>query len=84
MNHQHRAAAMRLSGYGSTIFAEMSALATHTNSINLGQGFPDESGPNSVIEVAAQAMRGGLNQYPPGHGNPVLIEAIRAHQARHY
>ena len=74
----------RLHGHATTIFAEMSALATRTNSINLGQGFPDESGPESVIDQAIQAMRDGVNQYPPGHGNPDLIEAIRAHQARHY
>lgn len=84
MTPKHPAVAHRLNGYTTTIFAEMSALATRTNSINLGQGFPDESGPASVIEFAAQAMREGVNQYPPGHGNPDLIDAIRAHQARHY
>ncbi|MCU1620221.1 MAG: aminotransferase class, partial [Modestobacter sp.] len=32
----------RLQGFGTTVFAEMSALAVATGSINLGQGFPDE------------------------------------------
>ncbi len=68
----------------STIFAEMSALAVRTGSVNLGQGFPDLSGPSSVVDVACAAMRAGRNQYPPGHGAPELVEAIRRHQQRHY
>jgi N-succinyldiaminopimelate aminotransferase len=76
--------AARLAGVGSTIFAEMSALALRTGSINLGQGFPDASGPDSVVEAAYDAMRAGRNQYPPGHGAPELIEAVIGHQQRHY
>ena len=67
--------AARLDGIGSTIFAEMSALAVRTQAINLGQGFPDEDGPSSVVEVAVEAMRAGRNQYPPGHGTPELVAA---------
>ena len=69
---------------GSTIFSEMSALAVRTGSVNLGQGFPDKSGPPSVIEAAYDAMRAGRNQYPPGHGAPELVDAIIRHQQRHY
>jgi N-succinyldiaminopimelate aminotransferase len=69
---------------GSTIFAEMSALAVRTGSVNLGQGFPDQSGPASAVEAAYAAMRAGRNQYPPGHGSPELIDAIVRHQQRHY
>lgn len=76
--------ARRLSGIGSTIFAQMSALAARTGSVNLGQGFPDEDGPTAVLEAAAQAIREGRNQYPPGHGVPALIAAVAAHQQRHY
>jgi N-succinyldiaminopimelate aminotransferase len=76
--------AHRLTGVGSTIFAEMSALAARTGSVNLGQGFPDEDGPAEVVEAAVAAMRGGRNQYPPGHGTPELLEAVVAHQRRHY
>jgi len=67
-----------------TIFAEMSALALATDSINLGQGFPDEDGPPEVLEAARQAISDGLNQYPPGIGMPVLREAIAEHQRRFY
>ena len=67
-----------------TIFTEMSALATATGAINLGQGFPDEDGPAEVLEAARQAITDGINQYPPGIGLPVLREAIAEHQQRFY
>ena len=74
-----------LAGLGTTIFAEMSALAVSTGAINLGQGFPDVDGPPSVAEAAVAAIRAGLgNQYPPGPGVPVLRHAIAAHQERWY
>ncbi len=67
-----------------TIFAEMSALAARTGAANLGQGFPDEDGPEWIREAAVQAMRSGDNQYPPGRGIAALREAIAGHQLRHY
>src|SRR5215217_1841779 len=72
----------RLAEFGTTIFAEMSALAASTGAINLGQGFPDTDGPEEVIEAAVAAMRGGCNQYPPGPGIPALRAAIAEHQRR--
>ncbi|AYN33595.1 MULTISPECIES: pyridoxal phosphate-dependent aminotransferase [Streptomyces] len=75
----------RLAGHGSTIFAEMSALAVKTGAINLGQGFPDTDGPEAVREAAVRALRDGRgNQYPPGPGVPELRAAIAAHQQRFY
>jgi N-succinyldiaminopimelate aminotransferase len=74
--------ASRLDGLGTTIFAEMSALAVATNSINLGQGFPDTDGPAEIAEAAVAAIRGGANQYPPGPGIPELRRAIADHQRR--
>jgi N-succinyldiaminopimelate aminotransferase len=74
----------RLAGFGTTIFAEMSALAVETGAINLGQGFPDTDGPREVLDAAIEAINGGLNQYPPLLGLPVLREAIAAHQRRFY
>jgi N-succinyldiaminopimelate aminotransferase len=79
-----RGHAQRLDGVGSTIFAEMSALAVRTGSVNLGQGFPDQDGPSEVIEAAVAALRGGRNQYPPCHGTPELLDAVIGHQRRHY
>jgi len=67
-----------------TIFAEMSALATRTGAINLGQGFPDEDGPAAVLDAAREAITAGQNQYAPGRGMPALREAVAAHQSRWY
>ncbi|OQD53030.1 pyridoxal phosphate-dependent aminotransferase [Streptomyces phaeoluteigriseus] len=75
----------RLADFGTTIFAEMSALALRTGSINLGQGFPDTDGPEEVREAAVRALRDGRgNQYPPGPGVPELRTAIAGHQRRRY
>jgi N-succinyldiaminopimelate aminotransferase len=72
----------RLRGFGTTIFAEMSALAVATGSVNLGQGFPDTDGPPELLETAIAAIRAGQNQYPPGPGIPELRAAIARHQER--
>ncbi|HYU85051.1 MAG TPA: aminotransferase class I/II-fold pyridoxal phosphate-dependent enzyme, partial [Kribbellaceae bacterium] len=74
----------RLQGLGTTIFAEMSALAVRTGSVNLGQGFPDTDGPQSLLEDAVAAIRAGANHYPPGRGIPALRQAITDHQKRWY
>jgi N-succinyldiaminopimelate aminotransferase len=74
----------RMHGFGTTIFAEMSALAVQTGSVNLGQGFPDTDGPSALLEAAVDAIRSGHNQYPPGPGIPELRRAVAAHQRRYY
>ena len=74
----------RMRGFGTTIFAEMTALAQQTGAVNLGQGFPDTDGPNAMLEQAVEAIRGGLNQYPPGPGLPPLRQAISAHRKARY
>ncbi len=75
----------RLAEFGTTVFAEMSALALRTGAINLGQGFPDTDGPEEVREAAVRALRDGRgNQYPPGPGIPELRTAVAAHQLRRY
>jgi len=75
----------RLTGMGTTIFAEMSALALTTGSVNLGQGFPDTDGPAEIAAAAAAAiLEGRGNQYPPGPGIPELRHAVAAHQKRFY
>lgn len=74
-----------LAGMGTTIFAEMSALAIETGSVNLGQGFPDTDGPIEIAQAAADAILTGRgNQYPPGPGIPELRAAVAAHQKRFY
>lgn len=63
-----------------TVFEVMSQLARDHNAINLGQGFPDDPGPEDVRRKAAEASIDGYNQYPSMMGLPELREAI----ARHY
>ncbi len=76
--------AARVKSATTTIFAEMSALAVATSSVNLGQGFPDTDGPDFMVEAARKAIANGVNQYPPGRGIAVLRQAIAAHSDRHY
>ena len=79
-----RTSTARLDGLGTTIFAQMTALAQRTGAVNLGQGFPDTDGPHEVIQAAVDALRSGRNQYAPGAGVPELRRAIAAHQQRFY
>jgi N-succinyldiaminopimelate aminotransferase len=72
----------RMRPFGTTIFAEMSALAVRTGAVNLGQGFPDTDGPPEMLAAAAEAIATGANQYPPLAGIPALRHAIAGHEQR--
>ncbi|MDN5762307.1 MAG: pyridoxal phosphate-dependent aminotransferase [Microlunatus sp.] len=74
----------RVRSAATTIFAEMSALAVATDSVNLGQGFPDYDGPALMLEAAEQAIAAGVNQYPPARGIAPLRQAVAEHSRRHY
>ncbi len=65
-----------------TIFEVMSSLARDRQAINLGQGFPDDPGPEDVRRKAAEAVLDGNNQYPSMFGLPELRSAIAAHYKR--
>ena len=65
--------------YGTTVFELMSRLALEHNSINLGQGFPDDYGPNAVLQKASEYLFDWPNQYPPMLGVPELRQAVAAH-----
>ncbi len=73
-----------LSGYGTTIFEAMSALAREHAAVNLGQGFPDDRGPEALRRAAAEYVIDGHNQYPPMMGMPALRQAVAAHDRRFY
>ena len=73
-----------LSGFGTTVFEVMSRLAKEHDTINLGQGFPDEEGPAGMLEALADATRRYPNQYPPMLGVPELRRAVAAHDRRFY
>lgn len=74
----------RMRAFGTTIFAQMSALAVETGSVNLGQGFPDTDGPAEILQAAVRSINSGHNQYPPGPGVLPLREAISEHQRAYY
>jgi N-succinyldiaminopimelate aminotransferase len=71
-----------LSGYGTTVFEVMSRLAIEHQTINLGQGFPDEDGPDGIKQALDAATREYANQYPPMLGIPELRQAVAAHNKR--
>ncbi len=74
----------RVGSTAATVFAEMSALAVATDSVNLGQGFPDYDGPDFMLAAAERAIAEGVNQYPPGRGTAALRQAVVDHSRRHY
>ena len=74
----------RLQGFGTTVFTEITELATRHGAVNLGQGAPDFDGPDFIKEAAIEAIRGGRNQYCRMFGIPELNQAISRHQKRFY
>jgi N-succinyldiaminopimelate aminotransferase len=81
---QRQVLTRRLDGFGTSIFAEMTALARRHDAINLGQGFPNFDGPEFVKQAAIEALRAGHNQYSPMPGQPALQQAVADHQRRFY
>lgn len=71
-------AAARVQSFGTTVFAEFTALALEHNAVNLGQGFPDFPAPDFVIEAARAALANGHNQYARSAGHPRLVNALAA------
>lgn len=74
----------RLPNVGTTIFTVMSALAAEKGAVNLGQGFPDFDCDPKLVDAVTDAMKRGLNQYPPMAGVPILREAVAGKLARLY
>src|ERR1700741_394413 len=77
-----KSANVLMSALGTTVFEVMSALARQHQSVNLGQGFPDELGPEEVRRSAADYLMDGHNQYPPMMGVPELRQAVAEHAKR--
>ena len=78
MPHRTPPLQSRLPNVGTTIFTVMSALAQQCGAVNLGQGFPDFDCDPRLVDAVCDAMRRGLNQYPPMAGVPQLREAVAA------
>ncbi len=61
---------------GTTVFDRVSALASETGAINLGQGFPEIEHAPELLAAAQRALVERSNQYPPMRGLARLREAI--------
>jgi aspartate/methionine/tyrosine aminotransferase len=72
----------RATGFGTSIFTEISSLAVAHGAVNLGQGFPDFPAPAFVKEAAIRAIHDDRNQYAPAPGVPRLREALAARWQR--
>jgi kynurenine--oxoglutarate transaminase/cysteine-S-conjugate beta-lyase/glutamine--phenylpyruvate transaminase len=68
--------AQRVRGFGTTVFAEFTALAIQHNAVNLGQGFPNFAAPDFIKDAARQAVAADLNQYARSAGHPRLVQAL--------
>ena len=77
--------AERVKSATTTIFAEMSALAVATASVNLGQGFPDYDGPDFMLAAARDGhrRRASTSTRRPA-ASPPCGRRSSAHSARHY
>jgi aspartate/methionine/tyrosine aminotransferase len=76
--------ARRVSGFGISIFSEITALALRHGAVNLGQGFPDFAAPAFVKRAAAEAIAADLNQYAAAPGLPRLRQAVAAQWQREH
>ncbi|MCC6456720.1 MAG: aminotransferase class I/II-fold pyridoxal phosphate-dependent enzyme [Caldilineaceae bacterium] len=68
--------ANRVRGFGTTVFAEFSAMALQYNAVNLGQGFPNFPAPDFIKRAAQEAIEADLNQYARGAGQIRLVNAL--------
>lgn len=76
----------KLSNVGTTIFSQMTQLATENEAINLSQGFPDFMPDEALLDHVAGFIKNGFNQYAPMGGMMPLKEQIaikieNSHQA---
>lgn len=68
--------AKRVQSFGTTVFAEYTALAIEHNAVNLGQGFPNFAAPDFIKQAANEAITADLNQYTRSMGHPRLVNAV--------
>jgi N-succinyldiaminopimelate aminotransferase len=73
-----------LRDFGTSIFSTVTEWAIEANAINLAQGFPDFEPPEALVAAATEALHGGLHQYAPSVGDPVLRQAVAEHQLSRY
>ncbi|PWL40513.1 methionine aminotransferase [Flagellimonas aquimarina] len=62
----------KLPNVGTNIFTTMGRLANEHNAVNLSQGFPNFGADPKLLQLAADALKGGYNQYAPMQGSVSL------------
>ena len=70
------APAARVQSFGTTVFAEYTAMAIEHDAVNLGQGFPNFAAPDFIKQAAQEAIDADLNQYTRSMGHPRLVQAV--------
>jgi methionine aminotransferase len=74
----------KLPQVGTTIFTVIGELANCHQAINLGQGFPDFSAPQGLLDRVDFHIQQGHNQYAPMAGVASLREAIATKIGQRY
>ncbi|MBV7301960.1 aminotransferase class I/II-fold pyridoxal phosphate-dependent enzyme [Corynebacterium sp. TAE3-ERU2] len=74
----------RMVPFNKSIFDTMTTQAARYDAINLGQGYPDHSGPESMLQMACEQIAAGNNQYAPPRGVAELREAIARERNERY
>ena len=70
-------------GKAPSVWSVFGDLATSTNAINLGQGFPDWDPPAFVKESLHAAVDSDFHQYTRPAGHPALVELLSERYSRH-
>jgi kynurenine--oxoglutarate transaminase/cysteine-S-conjugate beta-lyase/glutamine--phenylpyruvate transaminase len=66
----------RLQGIDRNVWVEFTAIGSKCK-VNLGQGFPNYSPPQFLVEALQEAAaKPMLHQYTRGHGHPRLVNAL--------
>jgi len=76
--------AERVRAFRTTIFTEITGLATAAGAINLGQGDPDIPTPPDLLAEGHRQLDLVGCRYPRTYGHPELNKAIAEHQQRFY
>jgi len=74
----------KLPNVGQTIFTTISAKATASGALNLGQGFPDFDGDEFLKQRVNHYIEEGFNQYAPMTGVQSLRESISTYFNKKY
>src|SRR6185503_5374873 len=76
--------AVRVAAFGTSVFTEVTELATRYQAVDLSTGFPDVDGPAQAKAAAIAAIEAGRNQYALCQGVRELRQAVADHIQHFY